>query len=60
VYEVGGVVADVKDRLQGMGHRFTDKPRRTIGDCEAIMIEDKTGVRLGASDPRRGGKALGY
>ena len=60
VYEVGGVVADVKDKLQLMGHRFTDKPRRTMGDCEAIMIEDKTGVRLGASDPRRGGKAIGY
>lgn len=60
VYEVGGVVADVKDRLQLMGHRFTDKPRRAIGDCEAIMIEDRTGIRLGASDPRRGGKAIGY
>jgi gamma-glutamyltranspeptidase len=31
-----------------------------MGDCEAIMIEDKTGVRLGASDPRRGGQAIGY
>ncbi len=60
VYEVGGVVADVQDKLQLMGHKFTDKPRRAMGDCEAIMIEDKTGVRLGASDPRRGGKAVGY
>ena len=60
VYEMGGVVADVKDKLQLMGHRFTDKPRRAMGDCEAIMIEDKTGVRLGASDARRGGKSVGY
>jgi gamma-glutamyltranspeptidase/glutathione hydrolase len=60
VYEIGGVVADVKDKLQLMGHRFTDKPRRTMGDCEAIMIEDQTGVRLGAGDPRRGGQAVGY
>jgi gamma-glutamyltranspeptidase/glutathione hydrolase len=60
VYEIGGVVADVKDKLQLMGHKFTAKPRRTMGDCEAIMIEDQTGVRLGASDPRRGGQAIGY
>ncbi len=59
VYEPGGIVADVKDKLSTMGHQFTDKPRR-MGDCEAIMIDPKTGVRLGASDPRRGGKAVGY
>ena len=58
-YEPMGVVADVKNKLQTMGHKFTDKPSY-MGDCEAIMIEDKTGVRLGASDPRRGGKAVGY
>ncbi len=59
VYEPGGIVADVKDKLSAMGHQFTDKPRR-MGDCEAIMIDPKTGMRLGASDPRRGGKAVGY
>lgn len=59
-YETGGIVADVRDRMQQMGHKFAAQPRRTIGDCEAIMIEDKTGVRLGASDPRRGGKSVGY
>jgi gamma-glutamyltranspeptidase / glutathione hydrolase len=58
-YEPMGIVSDVKDKLQMMGHQFTDKPGY-MGDCEAIMIEDKTGVRLGASDPRRGGKAVGY
>lgn len=58
-YEPLGIVADVKDKLQAMGHKFTDRPGY-MGDCEAIMIEDKTGVRLGASDPRRGGKAVGY
>lgn len=60
VYETGGIVADVKAKLESMGHGFTDKPRRYMGDCEAIMIDPKTGVRLGASDPRRGGKAVGY
>ena len=58
-YEPMGIVADVKDKLQFMGHKFTDKPG-FMGDCEAIMIEEKTSVRLGASDPRRGGKAVGY
>lgn len=58
-YEPMGMVADVKDKLQTMGHKFTDRPGY-MGDCEAIMIEDKTGVRLGASDPRRGGKSVGY
>ena len=29
VYESGGIVADVKDQITSMGHRFTDKPRRT-------------------------------
>ena len=61
VYETGGIVADVKDKLQAMGHQLTDKPRKTIGDCEAIMIDPKPGIRWGASDPRRGGKAVvGY
>ncbi|MBS1809913.1 MAG: gamma-glutamyltransferase [Acidobacteria bacterium] len=58
-YEPMGIVADVKDKLQALGHKFTDRPGY-MGDCEAIMIEDKTGVRLGASDPRRGGKSVGY
>jgi gamma-glutamyltranspeptidase len=31
-----------------------------IGDCQAIMIEPQTGVRLGAADPRQDGLALGY
>jgi gamma-glutamyltranspeptidase / glutathione hydrolase len=58
-YEPMGIVADVRNKLQMMGHKFTDKPGY-MGDCEAIMIEDKTSVRLGASDPRRGGQAVGY
>jgi gamma-glutamyltranspeptidase/glutathione hydrolase len=59
-YEARGIVQDVMSKLQQMGHRFAARPRAAMGDCEAIMIEDKTGVRLGASDPRRGGKAIGY
>jgi hypothetical protein len=28
------------------GHKLNDKPRY-LGDCEGIMIEEKTGMRLG-------------
>jgi gamma-glutamyltranspeptidase / glutathione hydrolase len=63
-YEPFGLAPDVMKRLQEMGHKFSDKPDsdggRYIGDVEAIMIEDKTGVRLGGSDPRRDGKSVGY
>jgi hypothetical protein len=31
-----------------------------MGDAEGIMIEEKTGVRLGASDPRSEGASVGY
>jgi gamma-glutamyltranspeptidase/glutathione hydrolase len=31
-----------------------------LGDAQAILIDPKTGVRYGASDPRRNGKAVGY
>jgi hypothetical protein len=41
-----------------MGHRFFQKPgfrgrgSGYWGDAEGIMIDPKTGMRLGASDPR--------
>lgn len=59
VYEPMGLVADVTAALKAMGHRLTDRPRR-MGDAHAIMIEQKTGIRLGASDPRLNGRAIGY
>ena len=58
-YEPFGLVPDVTKALQHLGHKLTDKPDY-IGDAHAIMIEDQTGLRLGASDPRRNGKAVGY
>jgi gamma-glutamyltranspeptidase/glutathione hydrolase len=58
-YEPFGLVTDVIKALQSMGHKLTDRPRY-MGDAEGVMIEDKTGVRLGASDPRRNGRAIGY
>jgi gamma-glutamyltranspeptidase len=42
-----------------MGHVFAEKPE-VIGDAESIAVDPKTGDRLGASDPRRGGLAAGW
>ncbi|MBZ5534366.1 MAG: gamma-glutamyltransferase [Acidobacteriia bacterium] len=31
-----------------------------LGDAQAILVDPKTGVRWGAADPRRNGRAVGY
>ena len=53
-----GFAQDVYDGLKARGHTLA--VRSMIGDCQAIMIEPQTGVRLGAADPRQDGLALGY
>lgn len=58
-YEPYGLAPDVLKRLRELGHQLTDKPRY-MGDAEGIMIEDKTGIRLGGSDPRLDGRSIGY
>jgi gamma-glutamyltranspeptidase/glutathione hydrolase len=57
--EPGALVFDVAQRLKAMGHRI-DPKLRSQGDVHAVMIEEGTGWRLGWSDGRRGGRALGY
>jgi len=60
VYEPYGLSGDTQKALAARGHKLVDKPRY-LGDCEGIMIEEKTGIRLGATDPRRSdGLAVGY
>jgi gamma-glutamyltranspeptidase / glutathione hydrolase len=60
VYEPYGLSGDTQKALAARGHKLTEKPRY-LGDCEGIMIEEKTGIRLGATDPRRSdGLAVGY
>src|ERR1051325_4897242 len=60
VYEPYGLSGDTQKALLERGHKFGKKPRY-LGDCEGIMIEEKTGIRLGATDPRRSdGLAVGY
>jgi len=47
--------------LQSKGHKVkVDHSRGDWGNGECIMIDPKTGERLGASDKRNNGKAVGY
>lgn len=59
VGEPYGLSGDTQRALTARGHKLAKQ--RTLGDAEGIMIEEKTGVRLGATDPRRSdGQAVGY
>ncbi|HKZ80848.1 MAG TPA: gamma-glutamyltransferase [Pyrinomonadaceae bacterium] len=59
VFEPYGLSGDTQKVLTEFGHKLA-RPRY-LGDAEGIMIEEKTGTRLGATDPRRSdGLALGY
>lgn len=59
VYEPYGLSGDTQKALLNRGHKLA-RPRY-LGDAEGIMIEPKTGMRLGATDPRRSdGPAVGY
>jgi gamma-glutamyltranspeptidase / glutathione hydrolase len=63
-YEPFGLSPDTIERLKQMGHHVTLNTvngfPRYIGDAEAVMIDGSTGARLGASDPRRDGRSVGY
>ncbi len=59
VGEPFGLSGDTQRALTSRGHKLAKL--RYLGDAEAIMIEEKTGMRLGATDPRRSdGQAVGY
>jgi gamma-glutamyltranspeptidase/glutathione hydrolase len=53
-----GFPPDVVAALEKMGHQV--KAEANMGDVEAVMIDPRTGMLYGASDPRGGGKAVGY
>lgn len=59
VHEPFGLAADTQRALAVKGHKLTARPRY-MGDSHAILIEEKTGTRLGASDSRNEGAAVGY
>ena len=57
--ESGLVTPQARQSLESMGYRI--KMRRAIGDDEAILVDPRTGLREGASDPRTpAGSAAGY
>jgi gamma-glutamyltranspeptidase/glutathione hydrolase len=59
VGEPFGLSGDTQKALAARGHTLAKL--RYLGDAEGIMIEEKTGMRLGATDPRRSdGQAVGY
>jgi gamma-glutamyltranspeptidase/glutathione hydrolase len=53
-----GFSSDTLEKLQQAGYPVGF--RDSIGDCEAIEIDPRSGWRWGASDPRADGKAVGY
>jgi gamma-glutamyltranspeptidase / glutathione hydrolase len=57
--EPAALVWDVGRALEAMGHTLNPK-FRSQGDVHAVMVEEGTGWRLGWSDGRRGGRAMGY
>ncbi|HKP85636.1 MAG TPA: gamma-glutamyltransferase [Blastocatellia bacterium] len=58
-WEPYGLNADTRRALEKRGHVFAEKAG-PMGDAEGIMIDPKTRMRLGASDPRLGGVPVGY
>jgi gamma-glutamyltranspeptidase/glutathione hydrolase len=57
--EPGAIVRDVAQKLTEAGYQIN--PRlRAQGDVHAVAIEEKTNMRQGWSDGRRGGHAKGY
>jgi gamma-glutamyltranspeptidase / glutathione hydrolase len=57
--EPAALVFDVGEKLKSYGDTLNPK-LRSQGDVHAVMVEEGTGWRLGWSDGRRGGRALGY
>lgn len=65
-WEAFGINPDTRAALERKGHTFRALPgasRRSpsdIGDAHGVLIDPATGMRMGASDPRLGGVAIGW
>lgn len=59
VFEPYGMSPDTQKILENLGHKFAARPSY-IASATGIMIEAKTGTRLGAIDSRSDGEAIGY
>lgn len=57
--EPAALVFDVAEKLKALGHALNPRTR-SQGDVHAVAVEEGSGWRLGWSDGRRGGRALGY
>jgi gamma-glutamyltranspeptidase/glutathione hydrolase len=68
LYEPFGLSADTQRALEDRGHKLTLRPEYKgytregyMGDVQSVMIEERTSMRLGASDSRRSeGVPVGY
>ncbi|MSR21344.1 MAG: gamma-glutamyltransferase [Gemmatimonadetes bacterium] len=56
-YEVDGLDAATVRALEGLGHTVVERSGIS-GDVQMILVEN--GLLTGWSDPRRGGRAIGY
>ena len=54
-----GLSPDTRRALEARGHKFAPTPRN-MSDLQGVMIEEKTNMRLGASDARQDGVAVGF
>ena len=54
-----GLSPDTRQALEARGHHFAQKVEN-MSDLQGVMIEEKTNMRLGASDSRQDGVAVGY
>ncbi len=54
-----GVRADVRKALEARGHTITDG-RGAMGGYQGILIDPRSGVLWGGSDPRKDGLAIGW
>jgi len=59
VAEALGLSPETRQALEGRGHHFAPEPR-DMSDLQGIMIEAETKMRLGGSDSRQDGAAVGY
>ncbi len=57
--EPTGISPDTVGILEHMGHKMV-RSQNYFGDAECIEIDEKTGERLGASDGRNQGRAVGF
>ena len=54
-----GIGAEVRKALQARGHELRDG-RGAMGGFQGILIDPRTGVLMGGSDPRKDGLAIGW